>query len=49
MGEDFGAARKYGVQSVPTFVILDGSGEVADTLVGLDEAEVRAAVEKVLE
>jgi thioredoxin-like negative regulator of GroEL len=46
---DFEAARTYGVQSTPTILVLDASGAVADTLVGLPEkAKLKASLDKVL-
>ena len=39
-------ALRYGVRAVPTFVLLDGAGEVALVRAGtLDRAEVEAAVD----
>jgi thioredoxin-like negative regulator of GroEL len=49
ISEDLETAQKYGVQSTPTIVILDPSGTVADTLVGLPEkTELKASLERVL-
>jgi thioredoxin-related protein len=40
-------AARYGVRSVPTFVLLDGAGEVVLTQVGtLDRAAIMEAVER---
>ncbi|MFQ6101176.1 MAG: thioredoxin family protein [Anaerolineae bacterium] len=39
-------ATRYGVRGVPTFVLLDGTGEAVLTQTGmLDRAEIVAAVE----
>jgi len=39
-------AMRYGVRGVPTFVLLDGAGEVMLAQVGMpDRAEIVAAVE----
>lgn len=48
ISRDAGPALKYQVQSTPTYVIVDGSGDVAATLGISDKAEVKAAIEKVL-
>ena len=38
-------AQRYGVRSVPTFVLLDGKGEIVLTHVGIpDRTEIRSAV-----
>ena len=43
-------AARYGVRSVPTFVLLDGSGELVLTQVGIPKrAEIMDAVEKLTE
>jgi thioredoxin-related protein len=43
-------ALRYGVRAVPTFVLLNGAGEVVLERVGtLDRAEVEAAVERLAE
>lgn len=34
LSKDFASGQKYGVQATPTFVILDESGNVVDTIVG---------------
>jgi len=46
---DFETARTYGVQSTPTILVLDSSGAVADSLVGLPEKEeLKTSLDKVL-
>ncbi len=43
-------ATRYGVHGVPTFVLLDGTGKVTLTRVGmLDRAEITAAIEELAE
>ena len=38
-------AQRYGVRSVPTFVLLDGNGEVVLTHVGIpNQDEIKAAI-----
>jgi len=42
-------AMRYGVRGVPTFVLLDGAGEVALTRTGMPDREgIVAAVEKLV-
>jgi len=42
-------ATRYGVRAVPTFVLLDGSGDVVLSRVGTpDREEMVAAVEQLL-
>jgi len=46
---DFETARTYGVQSTPTILVLDSSGAVADSFVGLPEKEeLKTSLDKVL-
>jgi thioredoxin-like negative regulator of GroEL len=46
---DFETAEKYGVQSTPTILVLDSSGAVAETFVGVPgKAELKASLDKVL-
>jgi len=43
-------AMRYGVRSVPTFVLLDGAGEAVLKQVGMpDRAAIEAAVARLLE
>jgi hypothetical protein len=43
-------AMRYGVHSVPTFVLLDGAGEAVLRQVGMpDRAAIEAAVARLLE
>jgi thioredoxin-related protein len=43
-------AMRYGVRGVPTFVLLDGAGEVVLKQVGMpDRAGIEAAVARLLE
>jgi ribonucleoside-triphosphate reductase (formate) len=37
--EGLNLARKYGVGSVPTFIIIDSKGEIKDSAKGVDEIE----------
>ena len=49
ISSDFESAEKYGVQSTPTILVLDSSGTVTDTFVGVPEkAELIASLDKVL-
>ena len=49
ISRDFATAEKYGVQATPTIVVIDRSGSVLDTLVGLpEESEVRGAIDTAL-
>ena len=49
ISEDFATASQYGVQSVPTTVVLDRSSRVMRTFVGQPNAsELKAAVETAL-
>ena len=46
---DFDTFRKYKVQATPTIVILDGSGNVVQTLVGgTDKNTIKSELEKLL-
>jgi peroxiredoxin len=42
----FKAAEAYGVKSIPTNVAIDKDGVVVAVVVGADEAEIGAAVNK---
>lgn len=43
-------AMRYGVRGVPTFVLLDGAGQVVLTQVGMpDREEIRTAVVQLAE
>ncbi|MBK5093546.1 MAG: hypothetical protein JJE48_08530 [Actinobacteria bacterium] len=49
ISSDFESAEKHGVQSTPTILVLDSSGTVTDTFVGVPEkAELIASLDKVL-
>lgn len=49
ISSDFESAEIYGVQSTPTILVLDSSGTVTDTFVGVPEkAELIASLDKVL-
>lgn len=49
LSEDFAPARRYGVQSTPTFVILAGDGTVLETLVGTQEkSELKSLLDKAI-
>ncbi|NPV59487.1 MAG: thioredoxin family protein [Actinobacteria bacterium] len=44
---DTATAREYGIQAVPTIVVLDASGSIVKTFVGTPKkAELRSAMEK---
>jgi thioredoxin-like negative regulator of GroEL len=46
---DFEKTKKYGIQSTPTILVLDSSGAVADTFVGVPgKNELKASLNKVL-
>lgn len=43
-------ATRYGVRGVPTFILLDGNGEVVLQQVGVPQPdEIKAAVEELLD
>jgi len=49
ISSDFESAEIFGVQSTPTILVLDSSGTVTDTFVGVPEkAELIASLDKVL-
>jgi len=41
------AGMKYGVQAIPTFVIIDKNGNLVDYIVGYDPDHVKASLKKV--
>ena len=48
ISEDRAAMSKYNIQATPTIIILDGSGAISDTFVGVPgKAGLESALEKV--